>query len=63
MLQSERSLPLAGEFAEAVRDQFLNERIEYYKELEDAIAKCCSSRRHGHVQQGTCESWAAASGP
>lgn len=27
-----------GEFAEAVRDQFLNERIEYYKELEDAIA-------------------------
>lgn len=29
----------AGEFAEAVRDQFLNERIEYYKELEDAIAE------------------------
>ena len=28
----------AGEFAEVVRDQFLNERIEYYKELEDAIA-------------------------
>lgn len=28
----------AGEFAEAVRDQFLNERIEYYKDLETAIA-------------------------
>ena len=27
----------AGEFAEAVRDQFLNERIEYYKDLETAI--------------------------
>lgn len=31
-------MSLAGEFAEAVRDQFLNERIEYYKDLETAIA-------------------------
>ena len=33
----------AGEFAEAVRDQFLNERIEYYKELEDAIANAAAT--------------------
>lgn len=33
----------AGEFAEAVRDQFLNERIEYYKELEDAIANAAAA--------------------
>ncbi|KAL3145195.1 Translin-associated factor X-interacting protein 1 [Trebouxia sp. C0010 RCD-2024] len=32
-----------GEFAEAVRDQFLNERIEYYKELEDAIANAAAA--------------------
>lgn len=38
-----RSWPFAGEFAEAVRDQFLNERIEYYKELEDAIANAAAA--------------------
>ncbi|KAL0021015.1 hypothetical protein WJX77_006994 [Trebouxia sp. C0004] len=32
-----------GEFAEAVRDQFLNERIEYYKELETAIANAAAA--------------------
>ena len=37
------SWPSAGEFAEAVRDQFLNERIEYYKELEDAIANAAAA--------------------
>lgn len=33
----------AGEFAEAVRDQFLNERIEYYKDLETAIANAAAA--------------------
>lgn len=33
----------AGKFAEAVRDHFLNERIEYYKELEDAIANAAAA--------------------
>ena len=33
----------AGEFAEAVRDQFLNERIEYYKDLETAIADAAAA--------------------
>ena len=32
-----------GEFAEAVRDQFLNERIEYYKDLENAIANAAAA--------------------
>lgn len=33
----------AGEFAESVRDQFLNERIEYYKDLEEAIADAAAA--------------------
>lgn len=33
----------AGEFAEAVRSQFLNERIEYSKELEDTIANAAAA--------------------
>lgn len=36
-------LCVAGEFAEAVRDQFLNERIEYYKDLETTIANAAAA--------------------
>lgn len=36
-------LCVAGEFAEAVRDQFLSERIEYYKDLETAIANAAAA--------------------
>lgn len=34
--------------AEAVHDQFLNERIEYYEELEDAIANATMADRSVH---------------
>lgn len=43
LLSSQAGMPRpAGEFAEAVRDQFLHERIEYYKDLESAIANAAA---------------------